>query len=87
MLLEGERRCGLPLIFKRRLSASFWRAFWKIHRMGKLEDCHSHRQRNAVEPGTNVWFKTHNATGLHDGHPNASLRNFVIVIGIDRHQH
>ena len=37
-------------------------------------------RENAVEPGTNVWFETRNATGLHDGHPNTSLRNFVIVI-------
>ena len=37
---------------------------------------------------TNVsWFKTHNETGLRDGHPDTSLRNVGIVIGIDRHQH
>ena len=60
--------------------------FWNIHPMGKLGDCHS--SENGVEPGANVsWFKTHNATGLPDGHPNTSFRNFGIVIGIDRHQH
>ena len=53
--------------------------------MRKLGDCHS--KESGVEAGTNVsWFKTHNATGLRDGHPNTSLRNFGIVIGIDRHQ-
>ena len=31
------------------------------------------------------WFKTHNKTGLGDGHPDTSLRNVSIVIGIDRH--
>ena len=54
--------------------------------MGKLGDCQ--RNENGVEPGANVsLFKTHNATGLRDGHPYTSLRNFGIVIGIDRHQH
>ena len=49
--------------------------------MGKLGDCHSNE--NGVKPGANVsWFKTHNATGLRDGHPNTSLRNFGNVIGI-----
>ena len=52
--------------------------------MRKLGDCNE----NGVEPGVNVsWFKTHNATDLCDGHPNASFRNFGIVIGIDCHQH
>ena len=54
--------------------------------MGKLGDRQS--SENGVKPDANVsWFKTHNATGLRDGHPNTSLRNFGIVIGIDRHQH
>ena len=54
--------------------------------MRKLGDCDSNE--NSVEPDANVsWFKTHNATGLCDGHPNTSLHNFGIVIGIDHHQH
>ena len=54
--------------------------------MRKLGDCHSNE--NGVEPGANVsCSKTHNATGIRDGYPNTSLRNFGIVIGIDRHQH
>ena len=53
---------------------------------GKLGDCHS--SENGVEPGANVsWCRTHKATGLRDGHPNTSLRNFGIVMGNDRHQH
>ena len=63
--------------------------FWskmKMHPMRNLGDCHSNE--DGVEPGANVsWFKTHNATSVPDDHPNTSLRNFGIVIGIDRHQH
>ena len=84
VLYSDEVVVGRFLNEKDILSGRYSRIY--IHPMRKQGDCHSNE--NGLEPGANVsWFKTHNATRLRDRHPNTSLRNFGIVIGIDRHQH